>query len=637
MFFVSLNLRTDNLASTLSRFDLVSKTYLNIGYFLQQKLFSVDEALSKTFHLIYKLFKMKIIGRRSSNFIVGSRQTREIEMIYLKGILLFCLGLFVASPIQAAIGKPVKCTKAISYQYMEHFDVSSYPIHDARIIGEALDFRNVKMHLMRITGRVDIDCKGCIKGRFTEEQKQRSRDYFIKYLSKLDGVEVSEKIYEMKTEKPRPRSKADDLTRPHPILNFNSVNFVRQLDSVPVLRPFVKWAEEKYKLDMEALADSIREASIEELQALYEKTKDIPVAEKPKEKSKKPSKKSKKGQTYTAPSYSVSEGVEKLIKNKKYQEQYDAIKQKEDAEYVPKYNVSPVGNVVAEIKGSKFPNEVIELTGHYDTTAPNKPGADDNGSAVALLMEMARVLSIHRPEKTVRLVINDLEERGMHGSHYHIKDYHREDSTDKMIGTIVVDTIAYTPTVTKPEDKVGFVLEVGTSSMQRNEKAYAQQLALTELYLHNYYKYTDRTASYPKPETYGALPGTTDLGNFWRAEKPAFLVAAIYEGKYINPGYHRETDVLELFNWGFYREISQVTMETVAVAAKVQRNRSALDVSKEDLSFYNNILDPNHSKGENRISNGRSETKNSYGDSHSASPKSSFDREDDYGWGWDTD
>jgi Zn-dependent M28 family amino/carboxypeptidase len=50
-----------------------------------------------------------------------------------------------------------------------------------------------------------------------------------------------------------------------------------------------------------------------------------------------------------------------------------------------------------------MPREVILVGAHYDT-APGTPGANDNGSGVALLLEMGRLLKEARPARTLRLV-----------------------------------------------------------------------------------------------------------------------------------------------------------------------------------------------------------------------------------------
>lgn len=65
----------------------------------------------------------------------------------------------------------------------------------------------------------------------------------------------------------------------------------------------------------------------------------------------------------------------------------------------------PFFNIVAEKKGTKFPNDIIVVGGHYDSVAGHGcVGADDNASAIAVLLELARLLRNTQPEKTTRFV-----------------------------------------------------------------------------------------------------------------------------------------------------------------------------------------------------------------------------------------
>ncbi len=68
-----------------------------------------------------------------------------------------------------------------------------------------------------------------------------------------------------------------------------------------------------------------------------------------------------------------------------------------------------VANIVTEIKGSEQPDKIIVVGAHYDTVE-NTPGADDNASAVAGLLELHRLLSGGSYRKTVRFVAFTLEE-----------------------------------------------------------------------------------------------------------------------------------------------------------------------------------------------------------------------------------
>ncbi len=95
-----------------------------------------------------------------------------------------------------------------------------------------------------------------------------------------------------------------------------------------------------------------------------------------------------------------------------------------------------VTNIVAELEGTSKPNEVILVGAHFDAFWQ---GADDNSSGVAAMVELARVLSKYRFERTIRFVGFDLEEVGIIGSHRYIKAHPDE----KVVTALVFDCIGY--------------------------------------------------------------------------------------------------------------------------------------------------------------------------------------------------
>jgi Peptidase family M28 len=78
------------------------------------------------------------------------------------------------------------------------------------------------------------------------------------------------------------------------------------------------------------------------------------------------------------------------------------------------YNSTTYYNVVATQTGAVLPDEIYVVGAHFDSA--NNPGADDNGSGTALVMETARVLSQHLSSRTIKYVLFDREEQGLRGS-----------------------------------------------------------------------------------------------------------------------------------------------------------------------------------------------------------------------------
>ena len=95
------------------------------------------------------------------------------------------------------------------------------------------------------------------------------------------------------------------------------------------------------------------------------------------------------------------------------------------------YNTS--NNVIAKITGSKFPNEYIIYTAHWDHLGIGKPdekgdsiynGAVDNASATAGLLELAKAFkrSKTRPDRTIIFLAVTAEEQGLWGSAYYAQN-----------------------------------------------------------------------------------------------------------------------------------------------------------------------------------------------------------------------
>ena len=77
---------------------------------------------------------------------------------------------------------------------------------------------------------------------------------------------------------------------------------------------------------------------------------------------------------------------------------------------------APSNNVVCEIKGSKFPNEIITIGGHLDSWDQGE-GAHDDGAGVIHCLEALRIMQELkvRPLHTIRVVFFMNEENGLAG------------------------------------------------------------------------------------------------------------------------------------------------------------------------------------------------------------------------------
>ena len=101
------------------------------------------------------------------------------------------------------------------------------------------------------------------------------------------------------------------------------------------------------------------------------------------------------------------------------------------------YSSNTYYNVVGVHPGTTRPGDIYIVGAHFDSV--NNPGADDNGSGTAGVLEAARILSRYSFEATMVFVAFDREEQGLIGS----TAYAQQHSTDNILGMISLDMIGY--------------------------------------------------------------------------------------------------------------------------------------------------------------------------------------------------
>jgi hypothetical protein len=89
-----------------------------------------------------------------------------------------------------------------------------------------------------------------------------------------------------------------------------------------------------------------------------------------------------------------------------------------------------ITNVVATLRGTTSPERVYVVSGHYDSrvtdvlnATADAPGANDDASGVAVVMELARVLAGRPTEATIVFTAVAAEEQGLFGSAFQAQQY----------------------------------------------------------------------------------------------------------------------------------------------------------------------------------------------------------------------
>jgi leucyl aminopeptidase len=104
-------------------------------------------------------------------------------------------------------------------------------------------------------------------------------------------------------------------------------------------------------------------------------------------------------------------------------------------------------SVILSINGTQFPNEVVVLGAHQDSTVgggcSTSPGADDDASGVASLSEVIRAaLTLgYRPQRTVKFMAYAAEEIGLRGSD-EIAEKHQQQGVN-VVGVLQLDMTNY--------------------------------------------------------------------------------------------------------------------------------------------------------------------------------------------------
>ncbi|MGB7556543.1 MAG: M20/M25/M40 family metallo-hydrolase [Candidatus Korobacteraceae bacterium] len=95
-------------------------------------------------------------------------------------------------------------------------------------------------------------------------------------------------------------------------------------------------------------------------------------------------------------------------------------------------------NVVAELKGTELPNEIVILGAHLDSWELGT-GALDNGCNAALVIDTLRAIKMAgiRPKRTMRFILFSGEEEGLLGSYAYVRAHQNE--LDNIVAELVLD------------------------------------------------------------------------------------------------------------------------------------------------------------------------------------------------------
>lgn len=209
-------------------------------------------------------------------------------------------------------------------------------------------------------------------------------------------------------------------------------------------------------------------------------------------------------------------------------------------------NFKKGANVVATLRGRGKSKDVLEIVTHFDSVG--NPGADDNGSGFCFALSLARLMVKFPPQKTIRFVFTDLEEKGFLGAAHHVEQLMKSKQADH-VKAIIIDTIGW-----GPEDRQHLlVMEVGDETLSSDHESYQKREAFARHLNYAFARHVGVAHEVDMSiELSSALPRTAEHGPYWKAGIPAVLIGEPFEDGLLNPEYHKKTDNFANINWGYY-------------------------------------------------------------------------------------
>lgn len=217
-------------------------------------------------------------------------------------------------------------------------------------------------------------------------------------------------------------------------------------------------------------------------------------------------------------------------------------------------------NLIVTIPGSIHPDEVVVLSAHLDSRSENDatsrvkaPGAEDNASGSAALLEAARVFRYFRFDRTLRIIWFTGEEQGLIGSRAYVQDH----DIQNVIANFNLDMFGY-----DQDDDRCIELHVGTlPKSQAVGGCFTDTIAAYNLNLKlDYIDSYDMLAS--------------DHASFWRNDIGA---VEVLENHFFNsaelgcaglqdddPNYHTQQDTLNKLNLSSGFEVVRASLAATA-------------------------------------------------------------------------
>ncbi len=232
---------------------------------------------------------------------------------------------------------------------------------------------------------------------------------------------------------------------------------------------------------------------------------------------------------------------------------------KQAIRFVRSYKDIKGQNLVLELPGEDTTLDTLYIGAHYDTITHNHqnmqftptltaPGADDNASGVAAIIEIARALSAIKHKRTVRIIAFDYEEIFFLGSYAFAKDLNQNKisqipARESTLGLINYEMIGWSskPIASRPIVKI--------YANQTESKDLKKDMRLAEAFMNA------KSNAWITPEVLANGFNRSDNWSFWQNSLPAITISEDWEKDFNEKNYHTAQDLPHTLNYPYLKEI----------------------------------------------------------------------------------
>jgi Zn-dependent M28 family amino/carboxypeptidase len=220
-------------------------------------------------------------------------------------------------------------------------------------------------------------------------------------------------------------------------------------------------------------------------------------------------------------------------------------------------------NLIITFPGELKPDEIVILSAHLDTIVTQDynpfrmaPGADDNGSGVATMLEAVRLFRFYKFARTIKIIFWTGEEEKYVGSLAYVEDH----PMDKVVGVVNMDMFAY-------DSNKDRCIELHVGTLPQSDR-------IGRCFM-------ETAASNGSNLTYDYLRGqATDRSDhfaFWGKNVGAILVlenlidhnlSGGCQGVDGNPYYHKPDDTIDKIDASFGFDVARAGLATTANLAQ---------------------------------------------------------------------